>query len=88
MPTAAEALPGLELANPWLGLLAPKGVPAPVLARLEADLAAALAAPGLADRLGEGVELLGGGSEDFARQLRADHARFGALLARLDIRQD
>jgi tripartite-type tricarboxylate transporter receptor subunit TctC len=88
VPTAVEALPGLDLANPWLGLLAPRGVPAPVLARLGAELAAALAAPGLADRLGKGVELLGGGSEVFARQLRADHARFGALLARLDIRQD
>lgn len=88
VPTAAEALPGLELANPWLGLLAPKGVPASVLARLEADLAAALATPGLAERLGDGLELLGGGSEVFARQLRSDHARFGELLTKLDIRPD
>ncbi len=59
-----------------------------MLARLEADLAAALAAPGLAERLGDGLELLGGGSEVFARRLRADHARFGALLAKLDIWPD
>lgn len=88
VPTAAEAVPGLELANPWLGLLAPRGVPAAVLARLEAALATALATAGLADRLGDGVELLGGGSEAFGRQLRADHARFGALLQGLDIRSE
>ena len=63
-------------------------MPAPVLARLEADLAAALAAPGLAERLGDGLELLGGGSEVFARQLRADYARFGELLAKIEIRPD
>jgi len=88
VPTLAEAIPGLELANPWLGLLAPRGVPAPLPALLETELAAALATPGLAARLGDGLELLGGGAEVFARQLRADHARFGALIAKLDIQSD
>jgi tripartite-type tricarboxylate transporter receptor subunit TctC len=88
VPTLAEALPGIDLANPWLGLLAPRGLPAPILAWLEAELAAVLATPGFADRFDAGLEPLGGGAEVFARQLREDHARFGALLARLNIRPD
>ena len=36
----------------------------------------------------DGLKLLGGRSEVFARQLRSDHARFGELLTKLDIRPD
>lgn len=86
VPTAAEALPGVDLANPWLGLLAPRGLEPALLAQLEAMLAQALADPAFIARLGDGAEPLGGGSAVFAAQLRADHARFGALLARLDLR--
>ena len=88
VPIVAELLPGLDLANPWLGLLGPRGLPTALLRLLEAALAAALAQPLLASRIGDTVELLGGGAEPFTRQLRADHARFGALLARLDVRPD
>lgn len=88
LPTAAEAMPGLEFSNPWLGLLAPRGVPPAVLAGLEAALAAALASPGFAGRLGEGLEVAGGGAAVFARQLRADHEKFAALLPGLNLQAD
>lgn len=87
-PTTAELLPGLELANPWLGLLGPRGLPQSLTRVIEMALAAALAQPALAARLSDSVELLGGGAAAFAHQLRADHARFGTLLAGLDIRPD
>lgn len=86
VPTAEEALPEVELANPWLGLFAPRATPAPVQAALVQALAAAMGTPGFAGRLGETLEPLGGGPEPLARQLRADHARFGALIARLGIK--
>jgi tripartite-type tricarboxylate transporter receptor subunit TctC len=88
VPTAAEALPGVDLANPWLGLFAPRGTPQGVLARVETDLATAMASPGFAARLGDALEPLGGGPEPLARQLRQDHARFGGLIARLGIKAD
>ncbi len=88
VPTAQELLPGLELANPWLGLLGPRGLPDPITRTIQAALATVLAEPALAARMGDTVELLGGGAEPFARQLRADHSRFGALLARLDVRPE
>ncbi len=88
LPTAAEAMPGVEFSNPWLGLLAPRGVPPAVLAALEAALAATLESPGFAGRLGEGLELTGGGAAVFARQLRADHEKFAALLPRLNLQAD
>jgi tripartite-type tricarboxylate transporter receptor subunit TctC len=45
VPTLAEAgVPGFE-ASVWSGLLAPKGTPAPVLERLQKELAVVLEAP-------------------------------------------
>ncbi len=88
VPTAAEALPGVELANPWLGLFAPKATPEPIRRTLVQAVAAVVAAPAFAARLGEALEPLGGGPAPLARQLAADHARFGALIARLGIRTD
>ncbi len=88
VPTAAEAIPGVEFSNPWLGLLAPRGVPPAILARLEAALAAALESPGFSERLGEGLELAGGGAAVFARQLRADYEKFAMLLPRLNLQAD
>ncbi|NGM24086.1 tripartite tricarboxylate transporter substrate binding protein [Roseomonas stagni] len=49
VPTMAEAgLPGFE-ATSWQGLFAPANTPAPVLARLHAEVAAALAQPEIRD---------------------------------------
>ncbi len=86
LPTAAEALPSVELANPWLGLFVPRATPEPVRLALVQAVAAVMARPDFAARLGEALEPLGGGPEPLARQLRADHARFGALIARLGIK--
>ncbi len=51
IPTAAEAgLPGYEAVG-WMGLYAPKGTPAPIVARLAADTARAMAAADVRDKL-------------------------------------
>jgi tripartite-type tricarboxylate transporter receptor subunit TctC len=88
VPTAAEAMPGVEFPNHWLGLLAPSGVPPSILAKWEAALAAALESPGFSERRGEGLALAGGGGALFARQLRADHEKFAVLLRRLNLQAD
>ncbi|WP_426954779.1 tripartite tricarboxylate transporter substrate binding protein [Muricoccus radiodurans] len=43
-PTVAAALPGFEVVS-WVGLAAPAGTPAPIVARLNAEVAAALEQP-------------------------------------------
>jgi tripartite-type tricarboxylate transporter receptor subunit TctC len=50
VPTTAEAgFPGL-LAENWLGLSAPPGLPAPIVAALHAEMAAALVLPAVKQR--------------------------------------
>lgn len=51
IPTAVEAgLPGYEAVG-WMGLYAPKGTPAPIVARLAADTAKAMALPEVREKL-------------------------------------
>jgi len=51
IPTVAEAgLPGFDVTT-WYGVLAPAGTPRPIVTRLNAELARAMHAPDLQDRL-------------------------------------
>lgn len=51
VPTVAEAgVPGYELMN-WYGLWGPKGMPAPLAARISAEAAATLAEPSAVERI-------------------------------------
>ncbi len=52
LPTLREA--GVEVTTVgWFGLVAPAGIPSPILARLEAEAMAAIADPAVAARIGE-----------------------------------
>ncbi len=50
LPTVAETIPGFEVQG-WIGLTAPAGTPAPVIARMNALIGEALADPGVAEAL-------------------------------------
>jgi tripartite-type tricarboxylate transporter receptor subunit TctC len=50
LPTFAETLPGFE-SKGWLALMAPAGTPEPIVAKISADLAIALAHPELRSKL-------------------------------------
>ncbi len=73
LPTVAEAgIAGFE-ALTWHGLVVPAATPAPVIARINAEMNAALASSELKDRLAtQGVEARGGKAEEFAAFLRAE----------------
>ena len=75
VPTVAEAgLPGFEV-DLWLGVFAPAGLPAPVLARLNAELRKSLQSPELQAALARvGVEARGTSPEEGA-SLRARRIR-------------
>jgi tripartite-type tricarboxylate transporter receptor subunit TctC len=73
----------------WFGMLAPLGTPAPVIARLNGDVNAVLAAPDVRENLGTaGYVTEGGTPEALAAQMRADDARFKKLVAELGIKSD
>jgi tripartite-type tricarboxylate transporter receptor subunit TctC len=81
LPTVAEAgLPGFEV-DLWLGVFAPSGLPAPVLARLNADLKKALGAADLKAALAKvGVEPRGTSPDEGATFLRAEFDKWKQVI--------
>jgi tripartite-type tricarboxylate transporter receptor subunit TctC len=70
-PTVAESgLPGFE-ANTWFGCLAPAGVAADIINRLNAEAARALNAPAVKERMaGMGLFVVANKPEEFAELLK------------------
>lgn len=89
MPTFAElGLPQVDC-QLWLGVMAPKATPAPVIARLDALFRDALADPAARaalDRAGATIEARG--PEPFAALLAADFPRWGEVVRRGNIKLD
>ncbi len=89
LPTIAEAgVPGYE-AGTWSGIIAPAGLPRPVLARLNAAVNEAIRSPGFRDRFASiGDELAGGTPEDYADTIRRDSARWADVIRRSGAKLD
>lgn len=81
VPTAAElGYPGFDVAT-VIGLQGPAGMPAHVVSRLQHEVAAALRAPDIAQRMAFlGMELRENGTDDYARFMRADVERYAAAV--------
>ncbi len=87
VPTIAEsALPGYE-ASIWYGMLAPAGTPAPVVARLNAELHKALAAPEVRTKLVDnGFTITPSSPEEFARKIKDELDRWGKVIKEANIK--
>ena len=81
VPTVAESgLPGFEVVG-WFGIFAPVGTPRPVVAKLNKELNDALRTPDIQQRFaGQGLIPGGGTPEELDRFLRAEIAKWGALI--------
>jgi tripartite-type tricarboxylate transporter receptor subunit TctC len=78
-PIAASGVPGYE-ASSWYGLLAPAGLPPPLLARLHDAAVQALADPEVRGRLAnEGLEPVGDDPAAFRHTIEADIQKWAAL---------
>jgi tripartite-type tricarboxylate transporter receptor subunit TctC len=77
IPTLAEAgLPGYE-STLWYGVLAPGGVPAPVVAALHAGIVQAMQEPDVRERLAKlGTSVIADTPEHFAAFIRAELAKW------------
>ncbi len=85
VPTVAETVPGYEMAV-WYGALGPKGMPADLVARLNAEINRALLLPEVRDKMaGIGVEVVNETPEAFAAVLRADAEKWGKVIRELGI---
>jgi tripartite-type tricarboxylate transporter receptor subunit TctC len=86
VPTYEEAgIKGLVLAQ-WLGVFVPAGTPAPIIARLNAEINKALAQPDIrANLLNAAQEPIGGSAEAFAKLFHDDDAKYARLVKQLNI---
>jgi len=89
LPTIAESgVPGFDV-SAWNGVFVPAGVPAPILARLNADIAAAVKAPELRARLtAEGGDVVGNSSEEFARFIHDEIAIWAKVVKASGLRTE
>jgi tripartite-type tricarboxylate transporter receptor subunit TctC len=89
LPTLSESYPGLEV-TAWLGIFAPAGVPAPVLAKLHDEINRLLASAELRDKvLGVGgLEPFISTPEEFAALIRAEYAKYGEVVRATGVRID
>lgn len=82
IPTSAEAgLPELQI-DAWICIMGTGGTPAPVIARLDEEIAKVLALPEVRDAFAkQGVETFHMGPDEFRQFLKSEAARFSSLLA-------
>ncbi len=87
VPTFAEAgVTGME-AGLWYGIVAPKGTPRPIVAKLNAEINRALGEADLRERFAAmSVEILGGPPDAFARYMAAESKRWGEVVRAANIR--
>jgi len=80
LPTMREA--GVEITSTgWFGLCTPSGVPEPILARLEAELASVIEEPALRDRIIAGGSLPRRmGRAEFARFMQEESERWRVVI--------
>ena len=89
LPTIGEFYPGYEI-DIWLGLFAPAGTPAPVVARLRAELHKMLAQPDFAEKLNVSgsLEPLILSPADFLGLIRRDDEKYGRMVKDMGISLD
>lgn len=89
VPTAREqGLTGMESTG-FQGLVAPAGLPRPVLDRLAAELAKVLAMPDIKAKFSAaGSEVHARGPADFAAFVKADNEKWAALIKKRNIKLD
>jgi tripartite-type tricarboxylate transporter receptor subunit TctC len=83
IPTIAEAgVPGYE-ATTWTGLVAPVGLPQPILKRLNAEVNAMAASAVFKEKVNAiGSEPMSGTSEQFARFIRSESEKWSGVIKR------
>jgi tripartite-type tricarboxylate transporter receptor subunit TctC len=89
MPTVAESgLPGYVLENSW-GVIAPKGVPAPIVAKLNAEIVRVHNLQDVKDRYAVmGLDAVSSTPGKFAEIIRADADRFSKLIKETGAKAD
>jgi tripartite-type tricarboxylate transporter receptor subunit TctC len=90
VPTFTEAgVPALESVGGWQGVAGPAGMPREIVLGVQQATARVLALPEVrASYLASGTDPIGDTPEEFAAFIRAEHARWGKLIAEAGIRAE
>ena len=89
VPTIAESgVPGYE-ARGWLGYMAPKKTPRPIVDRLHKEITAVTNLPDVRQNfISQGSEVVVNTPEEFAKIIQADAEKWGAIGKRLGVKLD
>jgi tripartite-type tricarboxylate transporter receptor subunit TctC len=88
VPTIAETLPGFEV-SAWSGIGVPRGTPADVVERLNREVNAGLADPGVKSRLAEvGATPLAFTPAEFGARIASDVAKWAKVVAAAGLKVD
>jgi tripartite-type tricarboxylate transporter receptor subunit TctC len=89
LPTLREAgIVGVE-ADAWVGLIAPAGTPAPVLAKIHDEAVAALAEPEVVEKLAvQYVTPIASSPDGFRAVLKEEHDRWAPIIATAGIKAE
>ncbi|MFZ2649927.1 MAG: tripartite tricarboxylate transporter substrate-binding protein [Burkholderiaceae bacterium] len=89
VPTLSESgQPGFTF-NSWFAVLAPAGTPAEIVARLNAEIAKAIADPGVREQLiAQGLTPRGTSAAELGSATKAQLAKYAALIKHANIKAD
>lgn len=88
IPTIAETLPGFE-ASQWYGVVAPAGVPAAIVQKLNAEIRTAMASPEIVAALArDGAQAWVTSPEEFRTFIGQEIPRWGDLIKRANIKAE
>jgi tripartite-type tricarboxylate transporter receptor subunit TctC len=91
IPTLADAagLPNLEDMSVWLGLVAPKGTPRPIIDKIQQKVAQIMADPAMREKSERtGAYPMTSTPEEFAQFIRQEAARWEPVLKETNIQFD
>jgi tripartite-type tricarboxylate transporter receptor subunit TctC len=88
LPTVGDFLPGYE-ASQWYGVGAPRSTPAEIIDKLNKEINAALADPGMKARFADiGGEALAGSPADFGRLIAAETEKWAKVVRAASIKPE
>jgi tripartite-type tricarboxylate transporter receptor subunit TctC len=87
VPTVAESgFPGFDVTS-WYGVVVRAGTPLAIVKKLHADMAEALAAPDVKEKLASlGLDPLGNSPEDFAKMIAAESRKWSDIVQKANIK--
>jgi tripartite-type tricarboxylate transporter receptor subunit TctC len=89
LPTVAESgVPGYEVTS-WNGILAPAGIPADIVARLNAELNKIIATPAMKQKMiDNGYEPMGGPPEKFGAKIHSEILKWAPVVKAAGVKVD